>query len=201
MPEAAEHQAKYRQPDHTRQDRLRGPPSGPFDAVLPNPVGRARIDSPDRKRLRSSARAAALRVAPAGILVQTLRADGLQVARQHAGCGGGAPAPGPHLLQGGQDRFPLKRRPAGEQFIQDGPQCVTIGGGRDLLGLALGLLRRHVAGGAHDGPALGEGLSREFFFQTFGQAEVSHFGNCRLQFAECRFVRAIGHLKDVHWPA
>ena len=57
--------------------------------------------------------------------------------------------------------------------LEDGPEAVDVGG-RGQHALALGLLGRHVAGRADDGPRLGH---RRVALDALGQAEV---GDVRL---------------------
>ena len=47
--------------------------------------------------------------------------------------------------------FAAKRRLAGQQFIENGPRRVNIGGRADFVESSLGLFRRHVGGGSDQG--------------------------------------------------
>ena len=71
-------------------------------------------------------------------------------------------------------RFRAERRPAGQQLVEQRPQAVDVAGRPQLLGLAGGLLGRHVAGRAEDGPGARLGRNRR---SVLGQAEV---GDVRL---------------------
>jgi hypothetical protein len=113
-------------------------------------------------------------VAAAGVLLQALEADRLEVA-VHRGVQG--PRPFRLALDDLQERVErrlgLERRPAGEQLVEDGPQAVDVGG-RGQPFFAAGLLRRHVARRAQDGPAARPpGIAG----RALGQAEV---GDVRL---------------------
>ena len=83
----------------------------------------------------------------------------------------------------------LERRPAGEQFVEDRPERVDVGGRADLLGLAAGLLGGHVRRRAEDGPAL---RLRRFLVDVLGQAEVGDLGGQARGRFEGRDDRAAG---------
>ena len=160
-------------------DAQEGHDGRPALAPLPGPFPGRRRPGVDRLAVEEAAQVVGqLRgagVAPGGLLFQALQADRLQVvrdarlelARRH------------RLLlddlADGVDRVAgLERRPAGEQLVEDRAQRVDVGGRADVAGLARGLFRGHVAGGAEDGAALG--LPR-VVVDALGQAEIGDLGD------------------------
>ena len=115
------------------------------------PTRRARIGSPSRNRRRSSASASADAYRFAGsfcrhfsAIVSASRGSARHQPRRRHRLGR------LDLLERLQDRRPPERRAADQELVQDRPQGVDVGERADLLGLALGLLRGHVAGRAQD---------------------------------------------------
>jgi len=105
------------------------------------------------------------------LLAQTPGTNGRQVARQL-----GLKAPQgngflrDYLLKSLEGGLRLKRRPPREQFVQDGPESIHIGGRSDSLRLTGGLLWRHVAGRSQDRTRLS--VARGCLAKNFGKAEI-----------------------------
>src|SRR5207247_1565251 len=77
------------------------------------------------------------RIARSRLLVQTLQADRLQIARDaRLQLAGRDWLIGPHLFERFEHRRALERRPAGQAFIEDCPQGINIGGWPDRAGPA-----------------------------------------------------------------
>ena len=74
-----------------------------------------------------------------------------------------------HVTQRGQRRGPAERRPAGQQFVEHRAERIDVAGRADVAMPAGGLLRRHVAGTAHDDARLRQPA---VVFHDLGQAEV-----------------------------
>ena len=74
-----------------------------------------------------------------------------------------------HVVQRGHRRGPAERRPAGEKFIEHRAKGIDIAGRADVAMPAGGLLRRHVAGAAHDDARLRQ---LAVVFHDLGQAEI-----------------------------
>jgi hypothetical protein len=111
-------------------------------------------------------------VAAGRVFFQAAQADGVEVAR-HAGL----QAARRHrllaedLAERLQRRVAQERRPAGETFVQDGPQRVHVGGRPHVAVLAGGLFGRHVAGRAEHRPGARQVRGAG---QVLGEAEVGH---------------------------
>ena len=73
------------------------------------------------------------------------------------------------------DRGRLERRPAGEQFVEDGAQRVDVDGGAGRL--AARLLGGHVVGRADEVAGLRQRAGRRGVSQEFRQAEVGDLGD------------------------
>ncbi len=109
------------------------------------------------------------------VLLQTLQANRFQVAghvRLEARRGHGLLVR--HLLDRLENGGGLKGRPAGQQFVENGPQRINIGQRTDLLHLAAGLLGRHVVRRAHQRSAFGV---TGVFRQSLCQAKVGDLRN------------------------
>ena len=122
-------------------------------------------------------------VAAVGFLLEALQADRLQVARDL----GLEPRRrhrllGADLLDRIERRRSPERRPAREQFVEDGAEGVLVDEGAGVMRLAAGLLGGHVVGRTDDGA--GTGLVR-VVAQASGHAEVGDLGT------------AVGGPKDV----
>ena len=79
-----------------------------------------------------------------------------------------------HLPDGFECRRASKGRPSGEQLVEDRAQAIDIRCRRELLGMAGGLLGRHVGWGAEQRGRPGDVIAA---FDDFGQPEV---GDVRL---------------------
>jgi hypothetical protein len=113
-------------------------------------------------------------VALARLLLQTLQADRLQVARhRRLQLSRRDRLASDDLLHRFQRTRPLERRPARQAFVEDRPQRVNVGCRADLRVAPQRLLRRHVTGRAHDGA--GPRLSRPNV-EALGEAEVGDLG-------------------------
>src|SRR5262249_2625080 len=91
-----------------------------------------------------------------------------------------------YLLQRVENRLPSKRRPPGQQLVEDRPQRVDIDKGTAVLARAVRQLRRHVAGRAEQAA----GLRLPLFVQSFGQAKVG----------DLRLAVTTGSLRGVRLP-
>ena len=93
----------------------------------------------------------------ARVFLQTFQTDGLEVTVhvRDAGCRGDRLLFA-DLSQGLIDRVSVKRRPASQQFVENGPQPVDVGRGRDLGMMAGDLLGGHVRRSAQDETGLGQ---------------------------------------------
>src|SRR5262245_7857087 len=80
---------------------------------------------------------------------------------------------GTYLVDDFEQGIRSEWRPACQDFIKDGSQCVYVSPGTDKVCLPLGQFGCHVARRAQDGPALSLPRAR---VETFGQTEV---GNLR----------------------
>ena len=130
------------------------------------------------------------RIPPARFLVQAFQADGFHVARrarlQEARR---RRLLRPHLFERLQDGGGREGRPARQQFVENRPQGVNVGGGADLAGVSEGLLRGHIAGRAQDRPpARLTGIDVELF----GQAEVADLGDSHGTLRTLRTHRSYG---------
>ncbi len=77
-------------------------------------------------------------IALAGLLVQAFQTDGFQIARRaRLQSSGRHRFIARHLNEGFQRRRPLERRPAREQFVEDGAQRIHVGMWADRVLLAL----------------------------------------------------------------
>ncbi len=138
------------QPERVRGGQRRLPPRPLRHALQPrHRPRRDRLAGQESAQVGRQGRGAG--VASARFLLQALQADRLQVARNRRI----EPPRRDGLVA--QDlehrvhrRGRLERRPAGEQSVQRRAQGVHVGRRPDLASLAAGLLRRHVAGRAHD---------------------------------------------------
>ena len=95
--------------------------------------------------------------------VQVARRLGVQLARRHR-------VGTDYLEQGIEWCGRPKRRPAGQQLVQDAAKAVDVAGRPNGAAAAGGLLRRHVARGAEDGAAARQAGAA---LDALGEAEVS----------------------------
>ena len=153
-----------------RQGRDRRPPPAP----QPGALGGANAPCRDRPAVEPGPQVVGQglghRISAAGVLLQALQADRLQVARdggvvppRRLGRGGGAPR------RASPPRVAAERGLAGQQGVEDGAQAVDVAGGGDRSAVAGGLLGRHVGRRAEDGPGMGE---LDVGLDPLGQAEV-----------------------------
>ena len=108
------------------------------------------------------------------ILVQAFQTDRFQVARHLGGqLTRRRRVPADHLLQRIPDRLAVERRPAGQQFVQDGTERVDVSRRSGRGTAATGLLGSHVIRCAENVAAAGLGIVG---VEALGQAEVGDLG-------------------------
>ena len=129
------------------------------------------------------------RISLGRFLGQALEDDRLQIARQIAPQITGANRVLVQHQQNGIERSrPAKRGPAGEKFIENGPQGVNVRGGADGQTGGARLLGGHVAGSADDVAAV---RPLAALVQAFGQSEVGDLRQSGLQIAQGGLTRAV----------
>ncbi len=166
------HQDKRSRHPGQRGQRLVAP--GPFDSFLPagDRPGFDRVPTAECRQVLGHfirSLVSLFRVFFQGLQGDRLQVDrhrGVQVHRSHR-------ILFPDVLQGFQQGPPLERGATGQKLVQDRPQRIDIRNRGQLLGFALGLLGRHVAGRSHDRAGAGVAVLR---IQLLGQAEVGHLG-------------------------
>ncbi len=179
----ADTHGRHQQHHRGQQSGRRGaPPHPPGQPLHPaRRTGRDRVAAPVAMQVLRQRRRTG--VATRRLLVQTLQADGLQVAR-HSGVQprGRHRVLGQHLLERRCRRLRPEWRPARQKLVQDRPQGVYVRRRPDRVPLALGLLGSHVARRA-DGDAAERQPAAGF--QPSRQAEIRDLG------------RAVGGEQDV----
>ena len=174
VPDAQRQQRHRGQDADAHQRRRSRPPSHP----LQRPLQAADRPRPDRLAVEEAAQIvgqlAGRRVALFRIFLETLQADGFEVARH--GASAGLTGRFGLLRRGQRERFhdgaSAEGRHAGQGFIEEGAQRVDVGMGADVAQLSQRLFRGHVPRRAEyrAGVRLALGLN------ALGEAEVGDLG-------------------------
>ncbi len=175
VPEHKEHRARDRQRDERQKRHDGGPPAAPFPRALPDgcrsSVNRVAVDE-SAQVVRQFGRGVET---SCRVFLQTLQADcfevvgnpRLQLTRRNR-----------LLLDDLTDRVDriarLERRTTHQKLVEDRAEGIDVDGRANFPGLSPRLFRRHIAGGAEDGAALG---LAGIVVGAFGQTKIGDFGD------------------------